>query len=74
LALDRLFRNPSRPLRRQSPAQFIPKVTSVRVEPAELEANIGQDLHFKAVGLDAAGNPVDAPVSLWFAAPWDLGS
>jgi len=55
----------------QNPAA---NVMSVRVEPAETTAEIGQDLQFKAVGLDASGQPVAAPVTMWFAAPWDLGS
>jgi len=49
-------------------------VVSVKVEPAEVTARIGEDVRFRAVGLDAQGNPVQAPVTMWFAAPWDLGS
>ncbi|MDP9339303.1 MAG: Ig-like domain-containing protein [Acidobacteriota bacterium] len=49
-------------------------VASVRVEPTDITAQIGQELHFTAVGLDANGKVVDAPITMWFAAPWDLGS
>jgi hypothetical protein len=49
-------------------------VISVQVEPTDISAEIGQPLQFNAVGLDAAGKPVAAPVTMWFAAPWDLGS
>ena len=59
---------------RFSPAQSAAeKVVAVRVEPADADADIGQDLHFKAMALDASGNPVSVPVT-WFAVPWDLGS
>ena len=59
-----------RPSRAQSPAE---RVVALRVEPAEADGDIGEDLHFKAVALDASGNPVTVPVT-WFAVPWDLGS
>jgi hypothetical protein len=58
----------------QAPDGPAAKVVSVRVEPTEITAEIGQELRFKAVGLDASGQPVVAAVIMWFAAPWDLGS
>ena len=58
----------------QSNGQTAPQVASVKVEPTDITAQIGQPLQFKAVGLDASGKPVDAPVTMWFAAPWDVGS
>ncbi len=58
----------------QQTASDSPVVASVRVEPTNITAEIGQELHFTAVGLDAAGKPVNAPVTMWFTAPWDLGS
>ena len=58
----------------QSNGQTAAQVASVKVEPTEVTAQIGQPLQFKAVGLDASGKPLDVPVTMWFAAPWDVGS
>ncbi len=58
----------------QQPAPASPTVASVRVEPTDITAEIGQELHFTAVGLDANGKPLATPVTMWFTAPWDLGS
>ena len=58
----------------EATGQTAPQVASVKVEPTDITAQIGQPLQFKAVGLDASGKPVNAPVTMWFAAPWDVGS
>jgi hypothetical protein len=58
----------------QQPPSESPAVSTVRVQPTDISAEIGQELHFTAVGLDAAGKLVNAPVTMWFTAPWDLGS
>ena len=49
------------------------KVATVDVTPAQANAAIGDKLQFKAVGKDAAGNPLPDKVEFWFAAPTDLG-
>lgn len=64
---------PALPLRQQATSEPA-RIVSVLVEPADITAEIGQDLHFTAIGVDANGKKVEAPVTMWFAAPWDLGS
>ena len=49
------------------------KVASVEVIPAQVSANVGDKVSFKAVGKDASGNALPDKVEFWFAAPSDLG-
>jgi hypothetical protein len=48
-----------------------PPPQRVDITPAGAEAQVGQTLTFRAVGIDASGKPVDAAPSAWFAAPFD---
>lgn len=45
---------------------------SVEITPKTLDAHVGEKVKFSATAKDAAGNPIDAKVSVWFAAPFDL--
>ncbi|MGA7755843.1 MAG: Ig-like domain-containing protein [Candidatus Sulfotelmatobacter sp.] len=45
---------------------------SVEITPNTLDVQVGQKVKFSAAAKDAAGNPIDAKVSVWFAAPFDL--
>src|SRR5215471_15054708 len=47
-------------------------VSTVEITPARVEAQVGQQLKFKAVAKDAAGNVIDAKQIIWFAGPFDL--
>jgi hypothetical protein len=49
-----------------------PVVATVEILPASAQAEVGQELAFKAVARDESGEIVDQPPSSWFAAPWDL--
>ena len=44
----------------------------VEISPKTLDAHVGEKVKFSAAAKDAAGNPIDAKVSVWFAAPFDL--
>ena len=44
----------------------------VEITPKTLDVHVGQKVKFSAAAKDAAGNPIDAKVSTWFAAPFDL--
>jgi len=44
----------------------------VEITPHTLDAHVGQKIKFSAAAKDAAGNPIDAKPSVWFAAPFDL--
>jgi hypothetical protein len=44
----------------------------VEITPKTLDAHVGEKVKFSAAAKDAAGNTIDAKVSLWFAAPFDL--
>jgi len=44
----------------------------VEITPGTLDAHVGEKVKFSAAAKDAAGNPIDAKVSVWFAAPFDL--
>src|SRR5688572_13736685 len=48
------------------------KVKTVEVTPATVEAEVGQQIKFTAVGKDEAGNATDQKVLVWFAGPFDL--
>jgi uncharacterized protein YjdB len=45
---------------------------TVEITPKTLDAQVGQKAKFTAAAKDAAGNPIDAKPSTWFAAPFDL--
>jgi len=47
-------------------------VFAVEITPARVEAQVGQQLKFKAVARDASGNAIDAKQVIWFAGPFDL--
>jgi len=44
----------------------------VEITPKTLDVHVGQKVKFSAAAKDAAGNPLDAKPSVWFAAPFDL--
>lgn len=44
----------------------------VEITPKTLDAHVGEKVKFSAAAKDASGNPIDAKVSVWFAAPFDL--
>jgi uncharacterized protein YjdB len=44
----------------------------VEITPKTLDAQVGEKVKFSAAAKDAAGNPIEAKVSVWFAAPFDL--
>jgi plastocyanin len=44
----------------------------VEITPKMLDVHVGEKVKFGASAKDAAGNPIDAKPSLWFAAPFDL--
>ncbi|HEV2395523.1 MAG TPA: Ig-like domain-containing protein [Candidatus Sulfotelmatobacter sp.] len=44
----------------------------VEITPKTLDAHVGEKVKFSASAKDASGNPIDAKVSVWFAAPFDL--
>src|SRR4029077_16877049 len=44
----------------------------VEITPKTLDVHVGQKVKFSAAAKDAAGNPIDAKPSGWFAAPFDL--
>ncbi|HTW56862.1 MAG TPA: Ig-like domain-containing protein [Terriglobales bacterium] len=45
---------------------------SVEITPKTLDVHVGEKVKFSAAAKDAAGNPIDAKPSVWFAAPFDL--
>jgi uncharacterized protein YjdB len=44
----------------------------VEITPKTLDVHVGQKVKFSAAAKDAAGNPINAKPSVWFAAPFDL--
>ena len=44
----------------------------VEITPKTLDVHVGEKVKFSAAAKDAAGNPIDAKPSTWFAAPFDL--
>ncbi len=48
-----------------------PAVASVEVTPKDSKAQLGDQLQFKAVAKDAAGNVLDVKPTVWFASPFD---
>ena len=51
-----------------------PKAASVEVTPKTGNAQLGDQLQFKAVAKDAAGNVLDMKPTVWFAAPFDAAT
>ncbi|HEU4388294.1 MAG TPA: Ig-like domain-containing protein [Blastocatellia bacterium] len=51
-----------------------PTVTRVEINPPAVAAEIGQQLKFTAVALDASGKALELKPMMWFAAPFDLAS
>src|SRR5580765_1212323 len=45
---------------------------TVEITPKTLDVHVGEKVKFAAAAKDAAGNPIDAKPSVWFAAPFDL--
>ncbi len=65
----------SRALAQDPSANTAPSaVKTVEVYPATLEAEVGQQVKFTAVGKDASGKPTEHKPALWFAAPFDLAA
>ena len=56
----------------QEASQPGPKPARVVVTARVLEAEVGQQLQFSAVGYDEMENKLDAKPSAWFASPFDL--
>ena len=51
-----------------------PKAASVEVTPKTGNAQLGDQLQFKAVAKDAAGNVLGMKPTVWFAAPFDAAT
>lgn len=45
---------------------------TVEIAPRTLDVHVGEKVKFSASAKDAAGNPIESKVSVWFAAPFDL--
>jgi plastocyanin len=56
----------------QEPASTSVAPASVEITPKTLDVQVGQKVKFGAAAKDAAGNPIEAKPSVWFAAPFDL--
>src|SRR5262245_51163597 len=52
-------------------AQTSASITTVKVIPKTVEAEVGQQLQFAFQALDAEGNPVNTKAFLWIAIPSD---
>ncbi len=59
------------PAKQETPSTSVAPAV-VEITPKTLEAHVGEKVKFSAAAKDAAGNPIDAKVSVWFAAPFDL--
>jgi len=57
---------------KQEPASTSVAPAVVEITPKTLDAHVGEKVKFSAAAKDSAGNPIDAKVSVWFAAPFDL--
>jgi hypothetical protein len=55
----------------QAPTTSVAPAT-VDVTPKTLDVHVGEKVKFSATAKDSSGNPIDAKVSAWFAAPFDL--
>src|SRR5499427_465035 len=59
------------PAKQETPSTSVAPAV-VEITPKTLDAHVGEKIKFSAAAKDAAGNPIDAKVSVWFAAPFDL--
>jgi len=59
------------PAKQETPSTSVAPAV-VEITPKALDAHVGEKIKFSAAAKDAAGNPIDAKVSVWFAAPFDL--
>src|SRR5579872_5724569 len=59
------------PAKQETPSTSVAPAV-VEISPKTLDAHVGEKVKFSAAAKDAAGNPIDAKVSVWFAAPFDL--
>jgi len=59
------------PAKQETPSTSVAPAL-VEITPKTLDAHVGEKVKFSAAAKDAAGNPIDAKVSVWFAAPFDL--
>lgn len=59
------------PAKQETPSTSVAPAV-VEITPKTLDAHVGEKVKFSAGAKDAAGNPIDAKVSVWFAAPFDL--
>ena len=59
------------PAKQETPSTSVAPAV-VEVTPKTLDAHVGEKIKFSAAAKDAAGNAIDAKVSVWFAAPFDL--
>jgi hypothetical protein len=59
------------PAKQETPSTSVAPAV-VEITPKTLDAHVGEKVKFSAAAKDAAGNPIDAKVSVWFAAPFDL--
>ena len=51
-----------------------PAVSSVKISPETIDAEVGQQITFTAAGLDAEGKSTNAKPLIWFAAPFDIAA
>ena len=70
LSPNHLVARKKRPRRRSQPLRSLPQ--SWRSHPRRWTVYVGQKVKFSAAAKDAAGNPIEAKPSVWFAAPFDL--
>jgi len=59
------------PAKQETPSTSVAPAV-VEISPRTLDAHVGEKVKFSAAAKDASGNPIDAKVSVWFAAPFDL--
>src|SRR5579863_2103652 len=59
------------PAKQETPSTSVAPAV-VEITPKTLDAHVGEKVKFSAAAKDASGNPIDAKVSVWFAAPFDL--
>ena len=69
LAVRTMAQDAAKP--QEAPSTSVAPAT-VEITPKTLDAHVGEKVKFSAAAKDAAGNPIDAKVSVWFAAPFDL--
>ena len=69
LAVQGMWSQASKP-QEASSTSVAPEV--VEITPKTLDVHVGEKVKFAAAAKDAAGNPIDAKPSVWFAAPFDL--